>query len=131
MDTMLGKENGEGEEASAEDEAASEEVTVAEVAARMEARHPNPAGTDSFPRSLVRYLKKNGGGEEGMEGLLGKIEASHRRWIESGAWDAEGGRYAPQLKNWLWGGDWKKAPPEKKRARPAEDADDFHAGASL
>lgn len=131
VDTMLGKENGEPEDASAEDEAASEEVTVAEVAARMEARHPNPAGTDSFPRSLVRYLKKNGGGEEGMEGLLGKIEASHRRWIESGAWDAEGGRYAPQLKNWLWGGDWKKVPPEKKRARPAEDADDFHAGASL
>ena len=109
----------------------SEEVTVAEVAARMEARHPNPAGTDSFPRSLVRYLKKNGGGEGGMEGLLGEIEASHRRWIESGAWDEEDGRYAPQLKNWLWGGGWKKAPPEKKRARREEDADDFHAGASL
>ena len=53
------------------------------------------------------------------------------RGIESGVWDAEDGRYAPQLKNWLWGGDWKKEPPEKKRARPAEDADDFHAGASL
>ena len=108
----------------------SEEVTVAEVAARMEARHPNPAGTDSFPKSLVRYLKKNGGGENGAEHLLGEIEAAHRRWIESGAWDEQDGRYAPQLKNWLWGGDWKRKPPEKKLAR-REDADDFHVGASL
>ena len=133
VDAMLGQGNGQPEEAEADgaDEAASEDVTVAEVAARMEARHPNPAGTDSFPKSLVRYLKKNGGGENGAEHLLGEIEAAHRRWIDSGVWDAEGGRYAPQLKNWLWGGDWKKAPPEKKRARPAEDADDFHAGASL
>lgn len=140
VDAMLGKGNGQPEEAEADgaDEAASEDVTVAEVAARMEARHPNPAGTDSFPRSLVRYLKKNGGaftpggeGTSGWEHLLGEIEESHRRWIESGVWDAEDGRYAPQLKNWLWGGDWKKAPPEKKRARSTEDADDFHAGASL
>lgn len=134
VEAMLGiqQQEGEGEEVpDREDAEPDEEVTVAEVAARMEARHPNPAGTDSFPRSLVRYLKKNGGGENGAEHLLGEIEASHRRWIESGVWDAEGGRYAPQLKNWLWGGDWKKKPPEKKRARPAEDADDFHAGASL
>ena len=133
VDTMLGNEDGQPEDAGGEetDEAASEEVTVAEVAARMEARHPNPAGTDSFPRSLVRYLKKNGGGDGGMEGMLGEIEASHRRWIESGVWDAEGGRYAPQLKNWLWGGDWRKAPPEKKRARPEEDVSGLHAGASL
>ena len=134
VEAMLGiqQPEGEGEDVpDREDAEPDEEVTVAEVAARMEARHPNPAGTDSFPRSLVRYLKKNGGGENGAEHLLGEIEASHRRWIESGVWDAEGGRYAPQLKNWLWGGDWKKAPPEKKRARPAEDADDFHAGASL
>ena len=134
VEAMLGiqQPEGEGEDVpDREDAEPDEEVTVAEVAARMEARHPNPAGTDSFPRSLVRYLKKNGGGENGAEHLLGEIEASHRRWIESGVWDAEGGRYAPQLKNWLWGGDWKKGPPEKKRARPAEDADDFHAGASL
>jgi len=134
VEAMLGiqQPEGEGEDVpDREDAEPDEEVTVAEVAARMEARHPNPAGTDSFPRSLVRYLKKNGGGENGAEHLLGEIEASHRRWIESGVWDAEGGRYAPQLKNWLWGGDWKKKPPEKKRARPAEDADDFHAGASL
>ena len=143
VDGILGKvaaAAGEEEEPTGKEAAAepNEEVTVAEVAARMEARHPNPAGTDSFPKSLVRYLKKNsgapkpeGGGEEGWEHMLGEIEASHRRWIESGVWDAEEGRYAPQLKNWLWGGDWKKEPPEKKRARPAEDADDFHAGASL
>ncbi len=109
----------------------SEEVTVAEVAARMEARHPNPAGTDSFPKSLVRYLKKNSGAARSYEALLGEIEASHRRWIDSGVWDEKDGRYAPQLKNWLWGGDWKRLPPEKKRARHEEDADDFHVGASL
>ena len=143
IDAMLGKD-GAGEappsrggsqdgepEASDQEAEPAEEVTVAEVAARMEARHPNRSGTDSFPKSLVRYLKKNGGGENGMEHMLGEIEASHRRWIASGAWDAEDGRFAPQLKNWLWGGDWKRMPPEKKRARPEQGAEDFHAGASL
>lgn len=115
-----------------------EAESVPEAAKRMAKAHPNGSGADSFPSSLVRYLKKNGGGFRGAEGLNGKgrellaqIVEAHGRWIESGAWDAEGGRYAPQLKNWLWGGDWKREPPEKKRARPAEDADDFHAGASL
>lgn len=138
VDAMLGKGGAEdadgGEDRPPEDEGErepDEAVTVAEVAARMEARHPNQAGTDSFPKSLVRYLKKNGGGENGAEHLLGEIEAAHRRWIDSGAWDAEGGRYAPQLKNWLWGGDWKREPPKKKPARQEQDAEDFHAGASL
>ena len=113
--------------------------TVAEVAAAMAAEHPNASDTDSFPRTLARYLKKNGGALEGGQGeLLEKIAAAHRRWIASGAWSAEGGRYAPKLKNWLWGGDWRREPQRAategrrhdRATRRGEDAD-FHAGASL
>lgn len=101
---------------------------VNETAVKMAAIHPNRRGTDSFPRSLIRYLKKNPGAS------LADIAAGHRAWLESGVWDEEGGRYAPQLARWLWGGDWKQPPPEKKAARPdprVEDASVFHAGACL
>lgn len=99
-----------------------------ETAVKMAAIHPNRRGTDSFPRSLIRYLKKNPGAS------LADIAAGHKAWLESGVWDEEGGRYAPQLARWLWGGDWKQQPPEKKAARPdprVEDASVFHAGACL
>ena len=102
---------------------------IAESAKVMTASHPNKSGTDSFERSLRRYLKKNPGAD------LELIRQSHERWVASGIWEDEGGRYAPNLKNWLWGGDWKHMPPEKKAARqeqrPIEDASVFHAGASL
>ncbi len=110
--------------------------SLAEVAAGMAEVHPNASDTDAFPRTLARYLKKNGAAEGGEEELLKKIAAAHSRWIESGAWDAEGGRYAPKLKNWLWGGNWKQEPPERREedgrdgARPSRD-EGFHAGASL
>lgn len=103
--------------------------SIAEAVEEMTASHPNKSGTDSFGRSLRRYLKKNPGAD------LARIRRSHERWMTSGIWDEEGGRYAPNLKNWLWGGDWKQMPPEKKAARqeqrPIEDASVFHAGACL
>ncbi len=123
---------GEGDDG----EGARDGATVAEVAAGMAEVHPNASDTDAFPRTLARYLKKNGAAEGGEEELLKKIAAAHSRWIGSGAWDAEGGRYAPKLKNWLWGGNWKQKPPERREgdgrdgARPSRD-EGFHAGASL
>jgi hypothetical protein len=102
--------------------------SITETAATMTAAHPNKRGTDLFSRSLRRYLQKNPGVR------LADIAEGHAAWLESGVWDEEGGRYAPQLARWLWGGDWKQRPPEKKAARPdprVEDASVFHAGASL
>ena len=102
--------------------------SITETAATMTAAHPNKRGTDLFSRSLRRYLQKNPGAR------LADIAEGHVAWLESGVWDEEGGRYAPQLARWLWGGDWKQRPPEKKAARPdprMEDASVFHAGASL
>ena len=102
---------------------------VEEFAATMTAAHPNKRGTDLFSRSLRRYLQKNPGAR------LADIAEGHAAWLESGVWDEEGGRYAPQLARWLWGGDWKQRPQEKKAARqeqrPIEDASVFHAGACL
>ena len=101
---------------------------VEEFAATMTAAHPNKRGTDLFSRSLRRYLQKNPGAS------LADIAEGHAAWLRSGVWDEEGGRYAPQLAKWLWGGDWKQRPPEKKAARHdprVEDASVFHAGASL
>ena len=102
--------------------------SITETAAKMTAAHPNKRGTDLFARSLRRYLQKNPGAS------LADIAEGHAAWLRSGVWDEEGGRYAPQLARWLWGGDWKQRPPEKKAARPdprVEDASVFHAGASL
>ena len=101
---------------------------VEEFAATMTAAHPNKRGMDLFSRSLRRYLQKNPGVR------LADIAEGHVAWLEYGVWGEEGGRYAPQLARWLWGGDWKQRPPEKKAARPdprVEDASVFHAGASL
>ena len=102
--------------------------SITETAAKMTAAHPNKRGMDLFARSLRRYLQKNPGAS------LADIAEGHAAWLRSGVWDEEGGRYAPQLARWLWGGDWKQRPPEKKAARPdprVEDASVFHAGASL
>ena len=101
---------------------------ITETAAKMTAAHPNKRGTDLFARSMRRYLQKNPGAS------LADIAEGHVAWLRSGVWDEEGGRYAPQLARWLWGGDWKRRPPEKKAVRPdprVEDASVFHAGASL
>jgi hypothetical protein len=102
--------------------------SITETAIKMAAAHPNKRGTDLFARSMRRYLQKNPGAS------LADIAEGHAAWLRSGVWDEEGGRYAPQLARWLWGGDWKQRPPEKKAARPdprMEDASVFHAGASL
>ena len=120
-----------GETAGTREGEDDEGMTVAEAAAEMAAGHPNQTGLDGFAKSLARYLKKNEEPDMQPREMLEKIAEAHRRWIASGAWDADEGRYAPQLKNWLWGGDWKRTPPEKKQARREEDAEDLHAGASL
>jgi len=95
-----------------------------EASARaMADAHPNPAGLDGFPNTLRRYLDKNPGA------TLREIVEAHGLWLaEAAAW-RDG--YAPKLKNWLWGGDWRHAPP-KKRAGPASAGEElFECGASL
>ena len=109
-----GAERGEGE-SDWEDE-------VAEIAAAIVERHGNKAGADGFKRSLKRYLAKN------PETDAGEIAEAHVRWCESGAWNPG---YEPKLKNWLWGGEWRHEPPEKKKAAPKAEEDEFYTGASL
>ena len=95
-----------------------------EAAARaMADAHPNPAGLDGFPRTLGRYLDKNPGA------TLREIVEAHGRWLADA--DAWRDGYAPKLKNWLWGGDWRRAPPKKKPPPGGVGEEIFECGASL
>lgn len=115
-------ERGEGEVRDGGEGESDWEDEVAEIAAAIVERHGNKAGADGFKRSLKRYLAKN------PETDASEIAEAHVRWCESGAWNPG---YEPKLKNWLWGGEWRHEPPEKKKAAPKAEEDEFYTGASL
>lgn len=100
-----------------------EDEEVETLAAAIVRRHGNKAGADGFRRSLRRYLAKNPDVE------AEEVDAAHRRWCASGAWNPG---YEPKLKNWLWGGEWRHEPPERKKGGADKAAEcEFGVDASL